>query len=313
MYLEYPQASHITFTCRICQCTSNILLLVGAVDVSALLRRAGIEANEHLIWRMRRRLGHLVIQAELLNNHELAVQILKEVVALPQTETTAELTVQGYTLNGPFNGQEKLTICYKAEPDRHLTHHVLKVLSDTEWRRAISFKEALGTLTHAGVTTFTLHQSASDKKMMIMPYHISTLESVVSLEETYLNQLWDEMSSAVSFIHSLGFAHMDIKSSNICLNQNGRYVLIDLGSVAPLGMKSSPTMCYLPSDMQPAYESSLVAHPNIDWWMLAMVIAEKGGKAQPGRGRRGSEPTTERLKSLLPEHILGDLLERIVR
>ena len=260
----------------------------------------------------------MVIQAENRGNHELAVQIYAEIRLFPQTETTDELKERGYLLDFSPYAEEKLTLCYKFEPDGRLTPHVLKMLSDSEWTRAVAFKEALGSLSHAGVTTFTLHQSVSNKKMMIMPYHpstlasIGTLESIVSLREIFLNRLWDQLASAVRFIHSLGFVHLVIKSSNFCFDQNGRYILIDLGSIVPLRMNSSPTVCYLPSDMQPAYETSLEAHPNIDWWMLAMVFAEKRGKARPGRVPRGSEPSREELKTLLTEHILGELLQLIV-
>ena len=289
---------------------------LAPVQISVLLRRAGINAHKELIWRMRKREGLMVAQAENFGDEELAVHIYEAFLALPQTATTAELSVEGFKLNGlngPLVGESaKLTICYKSEPNGSFTIHVLKSLSAEEWTRGVEFKEAIGSARHPGVTTFSLHRSASNKKMMIMPYYLCTVEPVPDLAERELNQLWDQVSCALSFIHSHGFVHMDIKPSNICIDQNGLYILIDLGSVVPFGMKSYSTMCYLPSDMQPAAgETSLVADQSIDWWMLAMVIAEKGGRARPGRGPRRSEPRREILKTLLTDYILGKLLVKV--
>ena len=286
---------------------------LAPVQISELLRRAGINAHKELIWRMRKREGLMVAQAENFGDEELAVHIYEAFLALPQTATAAELSVEGFKLNGPLIGNsDKVTICYKSEPNGSFTIHVLKSLSAVEWTRGVQFKEAIGSARHPGVITFSLHRSASNKEMMIMPYYPCTVEPVPDLAERELNQLWDQVSCALSFIHSHGFVHMDIKPSNICIDQNGLYILIDLGSVVPFGMKSSSTMCYLPSDMQPAAgETSLVADQSVDWWMLAMVIAEKGGRAQPGSGPRRSEPRREILLTLLTDYILGKLLVKL--
>jgi serine/threonine protein kinase len=40
-----------------------------------------------------------------------------------------------------------------------------------------------------------------------------------------------QISEAIQFLHDIDFIHMDIKLSNICLNEDGDAVLVDLGSV----------------------------------------------------------------------------------
>ena len=67
---------------------------------------------------------------------------------------------------------------------------------------------------------------------MIMPYYPSTLESVRKLSLASGIRLFDQLRSAVDYLHSLNNDHMDIKSANICLMENGEFVLIDLSNVA---------------------------------------------------------------------------------
>jgi serine/threonine protein kinase len=72
---------------------------------------------------------------------------------------------------------------------------------------------------------------------------------------------------------------MDIKPSNICIRENGNFVLIDLGSVVMKGSFSESTVVYVPRDFQPRER----LNPNNrykagglnDWLMLGMTIAEK--------------------------------------
>ena len=42
------------------------------------------------------------------------------------------------------------------------------------------------------------------------------------------------MNDALTCLHKHEYAHMDVKPSNICINSNGDFVLIDLGSVASM-------------------------------------------------------------------------------
>ena len=102
-----------------------------------------------------------------------------------------------------------------------------------------------------------------------MPKFETTLEPISFIDEKEASQLWGDIRDALDFIHSREFAFMDVKPANICVTE-GRFVLIDLGSIVKFGKRSSSTPSYIPSDFT---EKKGSAH--CDWWMLAMTLAEK--------------------------------------
>jgi serine/threonine protein kinase len=81
---------------------------------------------------------------------------------------------------------------------------------------------------------------------MIMPYYPSTLETVPKLSLASGIRIFNQIHSAIDYLHSLNYNHMDTKPANICLRETGDFVLIDLGSVAmKLDMLES-TVAYTP-------------------------------------------------------------------
>lgn len=220
---------------------------------------------------MRRRFGSLVIQAVYEQNPELAVETYERALSLPQTTTEQQLFTEGYNLNGPMLGNEDLIICYSG-----LKTNLLKVLTHSEKERGKAYLRGMEGATNRFVTTFELH-SSNEKHFMIMPCFVSTLETVSALCHESSLKLWNQVSAGLDFMHSKGFVHMDVKPPNICLRENGDVVLIDLGSVVRLDEFSQCTVVYLPHDMQLLKSSSnkFKATMAIDWWMLAVVMAEK--------------------------------------
>jgi len=83
----------------------------------------------------------------------------------------------------------------------------------------------------------------------------------------------NEISLGLEAIHTKGFAHMDVKPSNIAIERNGTFVLIDLGSCCRFGTQTSSTTAFVPAGHDDAnrFESSAV----FDWWMLAMTVFSK--------------------------------------
>ena len=139
------------------------------------------------------------------------------------------------------------------------------------------------------LTSFEL-RTHDKKSFMIMPYYPSTLESVRKLSLSSEIRLFGQVRSAVDFLLSLNYNHMDIKPANICLRENGDFVLIDLGSVAMKLDISESTVVYVPRDFQPRDKRTPNRYKAVDvndWLMLGMTIAEKvygmevGGSASP--------------------------------
>ena len=91
---------------------------------------------------------------------------------------------------------------------------------------------------------------------MIMPYYNSTLETVFKLNVDDGRQVMQQVSEAILFLHEKGFIHMDVKPPNVCLNEAGDAILVDLGSVVERSSPSKPsfsesTVAYVPRDFQP--------------------------------------------------------------
>ena len=121
------------------------------------------------------------------------------------------------------------------------------------------------------VTPFELVESVSGKHVMIMPKFATALEPLPYLSPAGVGMMWAQLQEALERLHALGFAHMDVKPGNICLSEDSdSFYLIDLGSIAPFGVKTSSTAAYVPVDMKSGYSSAA-----LDWWMLAATLAEK--------------------------------------
>jgi len=264
--------------------------------------------NPHVVARARRRFSSQMFLAIAEHKVESAVQVYEQTLALPQTATEDMLNFEGYELNGPWHaGNANLIICYKGT-----VPHLLKALTPKEITRGSSLFIVLKEQTQANpfLTTFEL-RSHEKKSFMIMPYYPSTLEHVRKLTLADGVRLFHQVRSAVDFLHSLNFNHMDIKPANICLRENGDFVLVDLGSVAMKLDISESTVVYVPSDFQPRDKrtpnSKYKAVDINDWLMLGMTVAEKvyglevGGSASP--------PTVKSLITILvADGAFGELI-----
>lgn len=277
-----------------------------------LLGESG-DFNHHVLARMRRRFSAQVNLAITERSADSARGIYDQTVALPQTETEHQLYVEGYKMNGLLHlGNEAFIICYKAT-----RAFLLKALTIKESDRASALQLELGTDTQTYLSPFEL-RSHSTKNFMIMPYYASTLERVPSLSVGDGQGVVSQISEAIEFLHSRGFVHMDIKPANICLNDQGHAILIDLGSVVK---QSTPSVCshsestvvYVPPDFQPRppdnrNSNKYVAMSLCDWWMLAVTVAEKVYSKEIGGS--SSTPTTTELLNLLKDDF-DDLLLRL--
>ena len=228
---------------------------------------------------MRRRFSGQVIQAVNEQLPDLAREIYLQAEALPQTETEQQLNIIGYKLNGLlYAGNDAFVVCYKGTKT-----YLLKALTPKEHLRARALRDQLRGETHQHLTSFEL-QSHGEKNFMIMPYYSTTLETVATLSVDKGRLVVQQVSEAILFLHGKGFIHMDVKPANICLNEAGDAVLVDLGSVV---MRSSPTqpstsectVVYVPRDFQPRSlnnpsSNKYAAEELCDWWMLAMTVAE---------------------------------------
>ena len=227
------------------------------------LRRAELSAGA--LRRARIKCGNSILLAIQERNASLAVEAYELAARQPSTSTEVQLATAGYKLNGPLFEMSELTICYKGE---HV--HLLKCLDPKEAARVAIFSEACAGEVLPGITPFEVVDSPGHKHVMIMPKFSTALEPLPYLSEEGTMKLWSTVQIALDTLHSLGFAHMDIKPANICLNEASEAFLIDLGSISRFGEVSASTVAYIPHDF-----GNRRASASLDWWMLAMTLAEK--------------------------------------
>lgn len=263
-----------------------------------------------VVARCRRRFGNMVLQAIQENSSEVASMAYEQAAALPQTNTELQLKIEGYELNGPWNGcDEKFIICYKDTFAK-----LLKVLSSKEFQRGSTFLAKLqGQNLSEFITSFEL-RSVNEKNFMIMPHYSSTLEPHPKLSIESGMKLYQQMSEAIIFFHNLGLNHMDIKASNICIRENGNFVLIDLGSIVMKNSYSESTVVYVPRDFQPRDRNNSNRYKAVDlndWLMLGMTIAEKVYGLEIGVNAKPPPTIQELIDILRRDGAFEELISRI--
>jgi serine/threonine protein kinase len=238
-------------------------------------------------------------------NSTLALDVYDKTSRLPETSTVSALNIAGYRMNGPLLSGSELVICFKG-----LESYILKGLNDDEWENAKAFDVAFPEKSRPNIVDFTLYTRDDKKHYMIMPMFKTTLEPMPCINETEAVQLWGDISKALNFIHSSEFAYMDVKPANICVN-DGKFVLIDLGSIVKFGKRSSSTPAYIPSDFT---ETKGSAH--CDWWMLAMTLSEKveceENLTQHEPKKRTMAELMEFLKDKVDARIYSGLVEKLL-
>lgn len=166
--------------------------------------------------------------------------------------------------------------------------------------RARIFHDALAGEHVPHVTPYELIETAKGKNYMIMPKFATTLEPLPFLSSDGVAMLWAHVQEALEGLHARGFAHADVKPAKICLTEDGGSVfLIDLGSMARMGERTSSTAPYVPLDVPRGRASAA-----LDWWMLAMTLAEKACGSGQGLEVGGtSHATMNELRTHLASHL----------
>lgn len=271
--------------------------VAASLTFEQLLIKAGMrlrDIEKGVVVRANIMYGLGVMNAVSFQKPDVALEAYQLAKQLPSTTTVASLGVDGYQLNGPLFEGSDLTICYKGGQV-----YILKGLSPDEAARAHAFQVAVAGAPVPHVTPFELRDPEGGKHFMIMPKYATTLEPMGYLPPACVAVLWHDMQEALDSLHAKGFVHADVKPSNICLDYRAtEAILIDLGSVVRAGERTSSTPAYVPRDLRTTEKRASVA---LDWWMLAMTLAEKacGEDHRLKVGEAGVDPSKGELRDLL--------------
>ena len=252
-------------------------------------------AGRGVLRRMRSHFPAQTLLAEQSGNELLANDTFDLASAMPSVTTEQQMKVEGYSLAGALFSHSNIMVAYK-----DCAAHLVKPLTLEECNRIRAFLEACGEQHHPHIVSFQLlwADAAKLKCFMVMPKLPSALEPMPPLSEEHSMLLWDHLSSALQFLHQLGFAHCDVKPGNICVQEPVAFVLVDLGSLALFSSRCACTSAYVPRDVKQRSSAEL------DWCMLGMTLAEKCCASHAlGVGDSSSSCTRESMLQHLSSHL----------
>jgi serine/threonine protein kinase len=217
---------------------------------------------------MNRYFPQLVANALVQGSAELAVDCYKIAQQMPSTNTSEAMNLSGITILDVCAKSQNALILYGNDG---LIPIALKRLSrdSTEVERLKHLAELK--ISHPSIIKFVNFDNWAFIKM---PRVISTLQELKPLDDTRQDALFCHISSALLHLHSRGVAHMDVKPENIGLDNNGLFVLLDLGSAANFDEQTDVTDLFVPTDFVVS-RGSCKAAAEIDKWMFVMTFFMK--------------------------------------
>lgn len=132
-----------------------------------------------------------------------------------------------------------------------------------------------GGFCHENICDHKIIRSAG-KSYAVSTHYPSTLECRPTIDNSNdVDRIITDISSALQFLHSLGFCHFDVKPDNIGLWAGGCY-LIDLESVTAFDeISDACTTAYLPTNCHHKRGNSYLSCKEHDFWMLALTVLRK--------------------------------------
>jgi serine/threonine protein kinase len=264
-----------------------------------LLAKGGVKRPERgVVQKMYRRFANRIQFQVDQQNSEAIANTYFDAKMLPSTTTQLDLKTFGYAIDGPLHEGSEISFCVRTadEVPEILT---LKPLDDLEAERIIAFHGVVcNRQQHPHILPFSIVQLPNKPVYFISPCMPGTIEVIQGARVESAVALWNQISSALDYIHSLNFAHMDVKPSNIFVTPAAaRFVLGDLGSIACPGTITSATRPFVPTDFESISGNRFRAAFSIDWWMLAITVLDFVGACRVGDGN--SDLSCNRVKELL--------------
>jgi len=197
---------------------------------------------------------------------------------------------------GPKNPE--LTLCFHNNVPK-----VIKCLKPEEARRQVKAKEKVEFEVKHRLVPFEDSRTTTTTFIMMSVFP-ATVGSFPSGENFPVEDLWAAMKVALDYLHSMGFAHCDIKPENIFVDEEGIFLRGDHGSVTPFGERTQSTQAYVPTDFRAPFASAA-----LDWWMLIVTLLEKVGVQAHGCSRANLRQLVE--KRARVHALVGKLLLEI--
>jgi hypothetical protein len=295
----------------------RVLPTATKLDMHQLLSKGGVHRPDKGVMNnmLRRFANRVSLQIDLQDSEAMAVTYF-DAAALPSTTTRRNLKQLGYAVGRPIEEGSVISYCFRTSEaiSEVLT---LKPLNAEETSRIIAFQAAVASGNneqHHHVLQFSILEALVPNKpaYFIAPCMPATIAMIPGASLNSAVELWNQISSALTYIHSINFAHMDVKPSNIFVTAApARFVLGDLGSIARVRFPTCSTRSFVPTDFEPICGGQFCASFAIDWWMLAITVLDFVGACHGGGGEFGL--SCSRIQELLQSPLYEGKFQFIVQ
>lgn len=200
-------------------------------------------------------------------SEEGALNLYQKAKNIPQTGTVNIIReVFGYQIDGNYIPNTNLFLCF----DSDLRPRLLKLIRDEAEVDRLRATGALN-LVHPNIAKIDKILFQGSIGIIIMEIYSTTISQVKSFDQSrYFRKMYEDVCGALIHLHSQGQVFVDVKPDNICLDINGNFVLIDIGSIVADGSSDvNTTEAYLPQARKVP-----VAKKDMDFIMLGFSMIE---------------------------------------
>ncbi|KAL9645491.1 hypothetical protein ABK040_000557 [Willaertia magna] len=235
----------------------NLFIPLMTIDkFKELLLQSGVRRpKDDVLKRIRLELS---LKLQYVQTADEAYDLYNFVKSLPTTTTKATLEKDfGIKLNGLLDSNQSAAIITGAfENGKPLVAKVLVTESEIKAVNHLGLENSIDGLVSTKVfSNVTVEGEHVDHKMvsgkytlLVMPRFTTCLAAMqYLLHDNVIFNGGQRIRQALKYIHDHNMVHMDVKPSNIFVNENGEWSLGDFGSCVPIGsMVTSCSECYLP-------------------------------------------------------------------
>lgn len=235
--------------------------------------------------------------------------------AKSQLKDYPKYEIKKFTKNTEFSGKGGYGYIYSSKDLRTNKKIAIKKLSvDTEksFKKAVCEIAFLSVCDHPNIVKFIdAWYLKEDQQIWIVNEYIDggTLQDVIKctkFTELQVAYVARELLKALKYLHSLGYVHRDIKSSNIMLSTNGFIKLIDFGLCCEVLTGSRINMVGSPYWIPPEMILNKNYKYSVDIWSFAVVLLEMFLSQPPNSNSRLYSmytTATSGLKDFIPREV----------
>lgn len=237
---------------------------------------------QHVMQKIESQFSNRVLVVETL---EGALSLYQDVKNMPTTTLKAEVRDSaGITVNGPLS-QQRATILSGATlsgrpvviklddssgSEYDMVEHLGLYAHDVGLHPAHLVNcTALKELEHITQDESTGFQEMKVWKAMVMPMYCCSLAALPQLDALVILTGLERMVHALEYIHGKGFVHMDVKSDNVFVDAEGRWMLGDFGSCVRVNAPVTGTT----REFHPLVLIGKPAQISFDYDMFAVMAA----------------------------------------